>query len=77
MPITLTPRASNSGFRVATLPSSVVQTGVKSFGWENMMHQAWPSHAWKWMWPSVVSASKSGAVSPIDNGMGASQGISV
>ena len=26
---------SNSGFSFASVPSSVVQTGVKSFGWEN------------------------------------------
>jgi enoyl-CoA hydratase len=42
----------------------VVQTGVKSLGWENRMPQLSPSHSWKLMVPSVVSAVKSGAVSP-------------
>ena len=47
------------------VPSSVVQTGVKSLGWENSTTQELPIQSWKWIWPSVVSASKSGAVSPI------------
>lgn len=34
IPITLTPRLAKSGARRATSPSSVVQTGVKSPGWE-------------------------------------------
>src|SRR6266446_785049 len=34
-PMILTLRLSNSGLRRAMVPSSVVQTGVKSFGWEN------------------------------------------
>ncbi len=60
-------RLSNSGFSGAMVPSSVVQTGVKSFGCENSTPQELPSHSWKRILPSVVSASKSGAVSPIAN----------
>ena len=54
-------RLSNSGLRRATEPSSVVQTGVKSFGCENSTPQELPSHSWKRTGPSVVCASKSGA----------------
>lgn len=35
IPITFTSRLAKSGARRATSPSSVVQTGVKSPGWEN------------------------------------------
>src|SRR5690348_7200202 len=64
-PMILTPRLSNSGLRLAIVPSSVVQTGVKSLGWENSTAQLLPSHSWKRIFPSVVCASKSGAVSLI------------
>src|SRR5258708_24801113 len=64
-PISLTPRLSNSGLSRAIAPSSVVQTGVKSFGWENNSAQSLPIQSWKRMRPSVVSASKSGASAPI------------
>ena len=63
-PISLVLRLSNSGLALENAPSSVVQTGVKSFGWENRIPQLSPSHSWKLMVPSVVSAVKSGAVSP-------------
>ena len=63
--MTLQPRLSNSGFSPAMQPSSVVQTGVKSFGWENSIAQPSPIHSWKRIGPSVVMAVKSGAVSPI------------
>ena len=63
-PITLVLRLSNSGLALENAPSSVVQTGVKSFGWEKRTPQLSPSHSWKLMVPSVVSAVKSGAVSP-------------
>src|ERR1044072_7838320 len=63
-PITFTPRFSKSGFERATYPSAVVQTGVKSLGWENRTAQLSPIHSWKLIGPSVVSAVKSGAVSP-------------
>src|SRR5690242_19792618 len=63
-PATFTPRFSNSGLSAATRPSSVVHTGVKSFGCENSTPQLFPSHWWKLIGPSVVSAVKSGAVSP-------------
>src|ERR1700745_4232392 len=46
-------------------PSSVVQTGVKSFGCENKTAQELPIQSWNRIRPSLVSASKSGAVSPI------------
>src|SRR4051812_36491990 len=60
-PITFAPRLANSLSRAATAPSSVVQTGVKSLGWEKSTAQLSPIHSWKWMVPCVVSAVKSGA----------------
>ena len=44
-----------------------MQTGVKSFGCEKSTAHESPIQSWKLMRPSVVSASKSGAVSPICN----------
>src|SRR5262249_17605546 len=64
-PIILTPRLSNSDLILAMEPSSVVQTGVKSFGWENSTAQELPIQSWKRILPSVVCASKSGATSLI------------
>src|ERR1700755_2740961 len=64
-PISLTPCLSNSGFSLASAPSSVVQTGVKSFGCENKSAQLLPIQSWNLILPSVVSASKSGATAPI------------
>src|SRR3954449_2826194 len=64
-PMILTPRRSNSGLIFAMYPSSVVQTGVKSFGCEKSTAQPSPIHSWNRMGPSDVCASKSGAVSPI------------
>src|SRR5215475_1520603 len=64
-PMILTPRLSNSGLILAMYPSSVVQTGVKSFGCENSTHQELPIQSWNLILPSVVWASKSGAVSLI------------
>src|SRR5947199_8915598 len=64
-PITFTFRSSNSGLIFAIYPSSVVQTGVKSLGCENSTAQESPIQSWKLIVPSVVSAVKSGAVSPI------------
>src|SRR6476619_6716110 len=49
----------------AMYPSSVVHTGVKSFGCENSTAHESPIHSWKLIGPSVVCASKSGAVSLI------------
>src|ERR1700755_3205207 len=60
-PITFTPRLSNSGLIFAMYPSSVVQIGVKSFGCENSTPHESPSQSWKLIFPSVVSAGKSGA----------------
>src|SRR5919199_3507471 len=64
-PITFTFLRSNSGLIFAMYPSSVVHTGVKSFGCEKSTAHESPIQSWKWIFPSVVSASKSGAVSPI------------
>src|SRR6266487_6675922 len=64
-PMILTFLLSNSGLIFAMYPSSVVQTGVKSFGCENSTAQESPTQSWNRIVPSVVSASKSGAVSPI------------
>ena len=49
--MTLVLRLSNSGLSAATAPSSVVQTGVKSFGWENSTAQDLPFHSWKLIVP--------------------------
>src|SRR6266545_2475622 len=68
-PISLTPRLSNSGFNFARAPSSVVQTGVKSFGCENKSAQFEPIQSWNLILPSVVWASKSGATAPIWSAM--------
>ena len=46
-----------------------MQTGVKSFGCENSTAHESPIQSWKLIRPSVVSASKSGAVSPSCNAM--------
>ena len=51
-------------------PSSVVHTGVKSLGCEKSTAQESPTQSWNLMGPAVVSASKSGAVSPIRRAMG-------
>src|SRR5438105_15626779 len=64
-PISLTPRLSNSPLSLASAPSSVLQTGVTSFGCENNSAQLLPIQSWNLIFPSVVSASKSGAVAPI------------
>src|SRR5215510_5283541 len=69
-PITLTPRFSKSGLLFATYPSSVVQTGVKSFGCENRTAQPSPIQSWKLIVPWVVSAVKSGLVSLIRRDIG-------
>src|SRR6186997_585159 len=58
---------SNCGLIFAMYPSSVVHTGVKSFGCENNTAHESPIQSWKRIGPSVVSASKSGAVSPSCN----------
>src|SRR6187399_2768180 len=64
-PMIFTFLLSNCGFIFAMYPSSVVQTGVKSFGCENRTAHESPIQSWKRIRPSVVCASKSGAVSPI------------
>src|SRR4029077_12467577 len=68
-------RLSNSAFMRAIVPSSVVQTGVKSFGCENSTAHLSPIHWWKSIWPSVVWAVKLGAVSPIRNAMTVSYAV--
>src|SRR5258706_13335517 len=57
-------RFSNSPLSLAAVPSSVVQTGVKSLGWENRIAHWLPIHSWNLTWPMVVSAAKSGAIVP-------------
>src|SRR5260370_1198917 len=64
-PMILTLRRSNSDFNLAMVPSSVVHTGVKSFGWENSTAHLSPIHLWKSIGPSVVWAWKLGASSPM------------
>src|SRR5215813_10694270 len=64
-PMIFTFLRSNSGLILAIYPSSVVHTGVKSFGCENKTAHESPIQSWKRIGPSVVCASKSGAVSPI------------
>src|SRR5207302_1186316 len=64
-PMILTFLWSNSGLIFAMYPSSVVHTGVKSRGCEKSTAQESPIQSWNRIRPSVVSASKSGAVSPI------------
>src|SRR5262245_34929597 len=59
--MTLQLRLSNSGLRLARYPNSVVQTGVKSLGWEKRIAQPLPIHSWKVIVPWVVSAVKFGA----------------
>src|ERR1035437_5810544 len=63
-PISLALRLSNSALALAKAQCSVVHTGVKSFGWENRQPQLSRRHSWDLIVPSVVSAVKSGAVSP-------------
>ena len=63
-PMSLVLRLSNSDLALEKAPSSVVHTGVKSLGWENRIPHESPSHSWKLIVPSVVSAVKSGAMSP-------------
>src|SRR3989441_12562347 len=68
-PMILVLRFSNSGLSPAMYPSSVVHTGVKSFGCEKRIAHLSPIHSWKRIFPSVVSAVKSGASSPMRMGM--------
>src|SRR5262252_6853967 len=68
-PMIFTLRLSNSAFIFAIVPSSVVQTGVKSLGCENRTAHLSPIHWWKSIWPSVVWAWKLGAVSPMRSAM--------
>src|SRR6266567_9147941 len=67
--MTLVLRLSNSGLSLAMYPSSVVQTGVKSLGCEKRIAHLSPIHSWNRIVPSVVSAVKSGASSPMRTGM--------
>src|SRR5947209_16658448 len=63
-------REAKSGASLAMYPSSVVQTGVKSFGWENRIAQPLPIQSWKLMVPCVVSAVKFGASSLMRSDIG-------
>src|SRR6056300_1346739 len=62
--IALTLRFANSLSSAAVRPSSVVHTGVKSAGWLKKTAHAPFFQSWNDISPSVVSAWKSGAVSP-------------
>src|SRR5882762_9005383 len=62
-------RLANSGWSPAMYPSSVVHTGVKSFGCENRIAHPSPIHSWRLIVPCVVSAVKFGASSFIRNDM--------
>src|SRR3984893_11889835 len=64
-PMLFTPSMPNSGLILALYTGSVVLTGVKSFGCEKSTAQELPIQSWKRILPSVVCASKSGAVSLI------------
>src|ERR687887_39445 len=68
-PMIFTFLRSNSSLMLAMYPSSVVHTGVKSLGCEKSTAHESPIQSWKRIRPSVVSASKSGAVSPICSAM--------
>src|SRR3954451_9152691 len=68
-PRIFTLRLSNSGFMAAIVPSSVVHTGVKSFGCENRTPQLSPRYSCRSIVPSVDSAVKLGASSPKRNAM--------
>src|SRR5690606_19214198 len=63
-PSTFTLRRSNSPLSFATAPSSVVHTGVKSFGWLKGTAQDPWMWLYRWMGPSVESWVKSRAMSP-------------
>lgn len=57
--------ASSSSYLRARRPISVVQTGVKSAGWENRIAHLPFFHSWKdSKGPWVVSAPKSGTIFP-------------
>ncbi len=58
-------RAFQSAFMEAKVMNSVVQTGVKSAGWEKRTTQRPLKSSGKLMGPWVVSAVKAGASSPI------------
>ena len=64
-PMTLVPRLLHSGWSLAVAPNSVVQTGVKSAGCEKSTHQESPMNSWKLIGPMLVSAVKSGTLSPM------------
>ncbi len=57
--------ASNSPFRCAKPLISVVHTGVKSAGCENITIHLSLAKSENFIFPFVVTASKSGAISPI------------
>jgi hypothetical protein len=58
MPTILQFHFSNSLFRPARYPNSVVQTGAKPLGCEQGIAQLSPIHLWKWMVPWVASTEK-------------------
>jgi hypothetical protein len=60
----LTQRLVNSALSCGVRPISVVQTGVKSAGWLKKKAHPSPIQSWKETGPMVVSAVKSGTMSP-------------
>src|SRR5580658_441046 len=68
-PMSFACRLVNSGSSFAMYPSSVVHTGVKSFGCEKRTAQWSPIHSWNLIGPCVVCAVKSGARSLIRRDM--------
>mmetsp|Transcript_6001 Transcript_6001/g.19220 ORF Transcript_6001/g.19220 Transcript_6001/m.19220 type:complete len:358 (+) Transcript_6001:1188-2261(+) len=68
-PMSLMPILANLPARLLQMASSVVQTGVKSFGCEKRIVQAGvpslPRNSWNLNFPCVVSQSKSGKAAPI------------
>ena len=59
--------ASNCGFALLMATNSLVQTGVKSPGWENSTSHR-PRHCASDTTPSVLRAAKLGTTSPSRNG---------
>ena len=64
-PITRAPRLVHSSESFAVAPSSVVHTGVKSAGCQKSTHQELPMNSWKLIGPMLLSAVKSGTLSPM------------
>src|SRR5471030_2059486 len=62
--IALTLRLSNSGLSLAVWLKAVVQSVVKSAGFENSATHESPADSWKWMVPMKESWERFGLVAP-------------